>query len=60
MNTGGVWTEIGYSSKVLVSALESLLHALRLDDDDVRANMIVQMEQRVFKLNEQVTYRNLG
>ena len=61
VNTGGVWTEIGYSSKVLVSALESLLHALRLDDDDsYEANMIMQMEQRVFKLNEQVTYRNLG
>ena len=61
VNTGGVWTEIIYSSKVLVTSLATMLHALELDEDETyEANMIKQMEQRVFKLNEQVGMRNLG
>ena len=46
VNAGGVWTDIGYSSKVLVSALAALLHALKLDEDAVPSFVLMDVQAR--------------
>ena len=61
VNTGGVWNELLYNSKILISCLDLLVQVMEdHNEESYDLAMIQSLQMRVHKLSEQTTLRNLG
>ena len=61
VNTGGVWKELLYSSKILINCLDLLVLVMEASQEEsYDLAMIQSLQMRVHKLSEQTVLRNLG
>ena len=61
VNAAGVWGELIYNGKLLVSCLDILVDVMETNGgDDYELAMIQSLQMRVHKLAQQIVLRNLG
>ena len=61
VNAGGVWSELQYNGKILITCLDVLVQVLEDEDEEsYELAMIQSLQMRVHKLSEQIVLRTLG